>query len=264
MITVYSAAGQRGSPGRRGRVRTALLWSVVAAVVVTGCGGDDDQSSAETESSRSRTTAVDAPATTGGATTQPSETPDRPTPAAGPTLDSSVLPDAIVQPGDPNVVVATPSEQTVADAWLDTFAEEQAAYEEAGFSDGVAVDFNWNGFDADDGGFSAAHLFADPDGAAAGLIVVDAWHRDKTQVTFREPLIEDLVELEADIGDESIAYLQGNIVNDTMRGQGVVVLWRTGNVVHTLRIPIAIGTPDESGVEVQNVITLAEAIDARM
>ena len=182
--------------------------------------------------------------------------------AQGSTFPSE-LADGIVQPGDVNVEVAAASAQSLEEVWGPEYPAERAAYRRAGFVDGLTATFDWQGFERELGGVTAAYRFEDDRGAAAALEVADQWYREKPRLVFRNPRIDDLVDIEVTVGDESVGYLHGNIIGGAMRGQGAVVLWRTGRVVHLLTMSIAVGLPDEHATEIDNLVSLAEAIDAR-
>ncbi len=172
------------------------------------------------------------------------------------------LADAVVAADDPwapgALVIEDSGTHELDVIWpADTFPDELAAYEDAGFVDGQFVVFGDGTPEL--GGFSAAHQFDDAEGASAALGVLGDWHREPANAAIVFGLeatnFSSLDEIEGfPFGDDNVVLVQRGDVF-----QVVIVIWQTDNVVHLLRAVMPAG--DDAREDA--VFDLAAAVDAR-
>ena len=186
--------------------------------------------------------------------------------AGGVKFDEALSDEVLVSADDPwppgGFEVEAAAAHELDEIWpADVFPDERAAYEEAGFQDGILTFFDDTADGEFAGGFSAAHRFPDAESAAAALALVETWHRDPVNVapTFgldpeMLPMVEEISGV--DLGDEAVAFKHTDGEFFTV----VVVVWRTDNVVHILRA----GTVPDDVERETGVVDLAVAIDERI
>ena len=163
----------------------------------------------------------------------------------------SVLPAAIIQNGDGDVVLAaqpTADLDEIVPSWYD----ERSTIDDLGVVGGLSMQFDLDvPFEADDcrsfrqairtqagirylpcGGSSAALLFADDAAAVDALDAVVAHLDAHSAGTYALGVVLERVrDLEANLGDEAEAFVLEQYVDSSEDRQVVVIAWRTDNLV---------------------------------
>jgi hypothetical protein len=164
----------------------------------------------------------------------------------------SVLPDAIVQGGDGDVVIAGDLSTGLDPVVPPSYREEHSVIDELGFVAGLSVPFDLEvpgeGQDCTDlrrvihfqlgtrrlpcGGLSAALLFADDVGAVQALDVLLGHLEAHSAGIYRQGVVLERVrDLEAPLGDEAGAFVLEQFVDARAAAQVVVIVWRTDNLI---------------------------------
>jgi hypothetical protein len=193
---------------------------------------------------------------------------------------ASVLPDAVVQRGDGNVVVPTAPAtgiDPIVPAW---YEEERATLDDLGVEGGLSVPFDLRvpaetvdclGLrrtidiavgvrDLPCGGASGALLFADDAAAVDALDLLVGHLEGHSSGTYQLGVVlERLAELDARLGDEAEAFVLEQFIDARIAADVVVIAWRSDNLVQFVWDIQDRGTP--GGVDA--LIAVAQRIERR-
>jgi hypothetical protein len=196
---------------------------------------------------------------------------------------TSVLPAAIIQGGDGDVVLAGDASAGLDPVVAPWYRQERSTFDDQGFVAGLTVPFDLEvpgterscsdqlrdaggrgesgtGLLLPCGGSSAALLFGDDVAAVRALDALVTHLETHTGGIYRlGVLLERTRDLEAEFGDEAEAFVLSEFVDAREAAEVVVIAWRTDNLVQLLWDIQGRGTP--GGVEA--LMDTAEHIERR-